>query len=113
MTFISSPSEVMTHTSGPGIHFPKGITLIQLFQMFPDHATAAASFEQHPWGQAGKPTHCPICGSTDRIRKVALRKPLPYGCASCRHFSVRVGTVMHRSPIPLRKWAIPILGPPP
>ena len=71
MTFISSPSEVMTHTSGPGIHFPKGITLIQLFQMFPDHATAAASFEQHPWGQAGKPTHCPICGSTDRIRKVA------------------------------------------
>jgi len=99
----------MTHTSSPGLHFRKGITLIQLFEMFPDDATAEAWFEEHRWGQAGKPTHCPICGSTDRIRKIASRKPLPCGCGSCRcHFSVRVGTVMHRSPISLRKWAIAI-----
>lgn len=99
----------MTHTSGPGIHFRKSITLIQLFEMFPGDATAEAWFEEHRWGQAGKPTHCPICGSTHRICKIASRQPLSYGCGSCRrHFSVRVGTLMHRSPIPLCKLAIAI-----
>ena len=34
-------------------------------------------------------------------------KPMPYWCSDCRsYFSVKVGTVMESSKIPLRKWAI-------
>ncbi len=41
--------------------------------------------------------------------QVAARKPLPYWCGECRrHFSIRTGTVMHRSKIGLQKWAIAI-----
>ena len=37
------------------------------------------------------------------------RKPMPYWCGDCRkHFSVRTGTLMERSKIPLHKWAIAI-----
>ena len=50
-----------------------------------------------------------MCGGTDKVRPVPSRKPLPYWCGECRrHFSVRTGTVMHRSKIGLQKWAIAI-----
>jgi len=60
----------MTHSSCPGMRFRKGTTLIQLFEMVPEHGTAEAWFEQQRWGEAGKPAHCPICVSTDRIVKL-------------------------------------------
>ncbi len=93
----------------PGKSYRKGMSLIQLFQKFPDDATAEQWFEEQRWGEAGKPDHCPICGCTDKLRPVASRKPLPYWCGSCRRsFSIRTGTVMHRSKIGLQKWAIGI-----
>ena len=50
-----------------------------------------------------------MCGGTEKLRPVAARKPLPYWCGECRrHFSVKTGTVMHRSKIGLQKWAIAI-----
>jgi len=91
----------------PGKVFRKGITLFELMDMFPDEASAEAWFEEARWGEAGKPDHCPLCGECDKVRPVPSRKPLPYWCGSCRrNFSVRTGSVMHRSRIPLRKWAI-------
>ena len=37
------------------------------------------------------------------------RKPMPYWCSDCRkYFSVRTGTAIARSNVPLRKWAIAI-----
>ena len=34
---------------------------------------------------------------------------MSHWCGACRrHFSVRMGTVMEESPLPLRKWAIAI-----
>ena len=93
----------------PGKHFREGISLIGLFQKFPDDATAEAWFEKNRWGEAGKPSHCPKCGSTERLKRVPSRKSTPYWCSACRsNFSVRVGTVMQRSHIPLQKWAIGI-----
>ena len=93
----------------PGKAFREGISLIELFDMFPDDATAERWFEEQRWGEAGKPSHCPMCGVTDKLRPVPARKPLPYWCGACRrHFSVRTGTVMHRSKIPLQKWVIGI-----
>ena len=42
-------------------------------------------------------------------RAVPNAKPMPYWCTDCRsYFSVRTGTPMARSNIPLRKWAITI-----
>ena len=94
---------------GPGKSHREGISLIELFEQFPDDATAEVWFEEQRWGTAGEPSHCPMCGDTAKQRPVKSRKPLPYWCGSCRrHYSVRTGTVMHRSRIPLQKWAIAI-----
>ena len=93
----------------PGKNFRKGISLIEIVEMFPDDETAEAWFEEQRWGTAGEPTCCPLCGADERLNATKSGKPLPYWCGSCRrHFSVRSGTVMHRSKIPLRKWAIAI-----
>lgn len=91
----------------PGKSYREGMTLIQLFQKFPDDAAAERWFEQQRWGEAGKPDHCPMCGSTEKMRPVPSGRPLPYWCGSCRrNFSFKTGTVMHRSHIGLQKWAI-------
>ena len=93
--------------SAPGKHYREGISLIELFDRFPDNAAAERWFEEQRWG--GEPSYCPMCGSTERLRPNPSRKPLPYWCGECRrHFSVRTGTVMHRSKIGLQKWAIAI-----
>ena len=95
--------------SAPGKAYREGISLIELFDRFPNDAAAERWFEEGRWGEAGKPDHCPLCGSTDKLRPVPSGKPMPYWCGECRrNFSVRTGTVMHRSHIGLQKWAIGI-----
>ena len=96
----------MAHRA-PGKHYREGISLIELFEKFPNDRIAEKWFEAARWGEAGKPSHCPKCGDTEKLRRVPSRKTAPYWCGSCRsNFSVRVGTVMQRSHIPLQKWAI-------
>ena len=93
----------------PGKSHREGISLIELFGRFPEDAVAELWFEEQRWGVAGKPSHCPMCGGTEKLRPVPSRKPLPYWCGECRrNFSVKTGTVMHRSKIGLQKWAIAI-----
>ena len=93
--------------SAPGKHYREGISLIELFERFPDDAAAERWFEERRWGDG--PSYCPMCGSTEKLLPNPSRKPLPYWCGECRHhFSVRTGTVMHRSKIGLQKWAIAI-----
>ena len=42
-----------------------------------------------------------------RITAVANRRPQPYRCKDClKFFSIKTGTMMHSSKIPLSKWAI-------
>ena len=89
----------------PGKAYRKGITLIDLMGMFPDEMTAARWFEGLRWPGERK---CPNCGSENTMAK-ANRKPLPFRCRACRRFfSVRHGSVMECSRIPLRKWAIAV-----
>ncbi len=93
----------------PGKHYREGISLIDLFQMFPDDAAAERWLEEQRWGAVGQPHHCPLCGSTEKLKAVPSGKPLPYWCGACRrHFSVKTGTVMHRSKIGAQKWVIAI-----
>lgn len=53
--------------SGPGKSYRQGISWPELIQRFPDDAAAERWFEEQRWGQAGRPTHCPKCGSTERL----------------------------------------------
>ena len=89
---------------GPGKSHRQGITLIQLMNMFPDEAAAKDWFEHMLWhGERC----CGHCGSV-RTRPASHAK-MPYWCSDCRsYFSVRTGTVLECSRVPLRKWAFAI-----
>ena len=41
--------------SAPGKHYREGISLVELFGMFPDNAAAERWFEERRWGAAGNP----------------------------------------------------------
>ena len=93
--------------NAPGRHYREGISLLDLFDLFPNETAATAWFEKERWDESG--LFCPRCGGCDKVNAVANRKPMPYWCGDCRkHFSVRTGTLMERSKIPLHKWAIAI-----
>ena len=92
----------------PGKHLRKGITIIELFQMFPDNNTAEQWFEDCRWGEDREYLSCPKCHG-DHVKETPKRKPLPYWCSDCRrHFSFKGGTIMERSRISHQKWAIAI-----
>ena len=95
----------MAKKKGPGRAERQGISVVELFQMFPDNATAERWFEQQCWPNG---PICPHCQST-RYAAISSRKPMPYRCKDCRkHFSVRVGTVMQDSNLGMQKWVIAI-----
>ena len=91
---------------GPGRADRKGLNLIELFQMFPDDATAERWFEAQRWPDGQR--FCPDCGSIN-YAVVKSRKPMPYRCRDCReYFSVRKGTTMQSSKLGYQKWVIAI-----
>ena len=95
-----------SNTKALGKSYREGITLIELFDMFPDETTARKWFESILWRDGVAVCH--RCGRTNTY-EVKNGKPLPHKCRDCRmHFSVRHGTILDRSHIPLRKWAIAI-----
>ena len=88
----------------PGKAHREGLTVVELMDMFPTEEAATEWFEAIIWPDG---RHCPKCGSV-RTREASHAK-MPYWCTDCRsYFSVKTGTAMQRSKIPLRKWAIAI-----
>lgn len=84
---------------------PETISLYQFFQRFPNEEAARQYFERNRWGGEA---HCPHCGSLS-VAEVKDHKPMPYRCRDCRkHFSVRTGTVLAESRLPLHKWLMAI-----
>nr|VFK50340.1 MAG: Transposase [Candidatus Kentron sp. TUN]VFK51489.1 MAG: Transposase [Candidatus Kentron sp. TUN]VFK59650.1 MAG: Transposase [Candidatus Kentron sp. TUN] len=77
------------------------ISVYQLFETFPTEESARIWFEDQRW--SGTPV-CPRCGHSNTHRME--RDNGEYiRCRNCdKRFTVRVGTVMHRSHIDLRKW---------
>ena len=95
----------MRSYNAPGKAHREGMSLIELMKMFPTEEAATAWFEDVLW--AGERC-CGKCGSVE-TRTVPHAKPMPYWCPSCRgYFSVRTGTAIARSNVPMRKWAIAI-----
>ena len=93
----------MAHTA-PGKSDREGINIMQLADMFPTEDAAREWFEGRLWANG---RHCPRCGSV-RTQEATHAK-MPYWCTDCRsYFSVKIGTVMENSKVPLRKWVFAI-----
>ena len=87
----------------PGKHWRKGITLAEVFRMFPDDRTAEDWLVRTRWPDGPV---CPHCGSGN-VRAVKNRKPMPFRCRECRkHFSVRSGTVLADTKLGYQAWVI-------
>ena len=72
-------------------------------QIFHDEGKALAHIEASRWN--GTP-HCGHCGSV-RVRRLAGKMVGYLQCNDCREkFTVRTGTVMERSHVPLHKWLL-------
>ena len=95
----------MNRHKSPGKSDRQGISLMELADIFPSEQTAVKWFESSRWPNGPQ---CPHCNSRE-ISICRNAKPMPYRCRWCRkHFSVRTGTDMAHSKLPLRKWAFAI-----
>jgi len=84
---------------------PETISLYEFFAKFPNEESARLYFEDKRWKSG---ISCPHCGSLG-VSECLNHKPMPYRCKDCRkHFSVRTGTVLEQSRIPLQKWLMAI-----
>jgi len=93
----------VVQTKAPGKAHRKGISLVQVVKKFDTEEKAEKWFIKQRWPEG---IVCPHCES-DNIAHVKNRKPQPFRCRKCRkHFSVKTGTLLHSSNIPLSKWAI-------
>jgi transposase-like protein len=97
----------MMSTKQPG----KDLTLMTVMGRFSTEEAAIGYFESIRWPDG---PFCPHCGNADKARLYSLTpnkakkiRPGLYKCAECREtFTVRVGTVMEDSHVPLNKWLI-------
>jgi transposase-like protein len=74
--------------------------------IFSDEEKARAYLEAQRWPDG---VTCPFCGGLDEVKPLNSEAHGPgwYHCNDCRKlFTVRVGSVMERSHIPLAKWAL-------
>ena len=91
--------------SAPGKHYRKGLTLVDLFKMFPTDETAEKWFAEQRWPQG---LACVHCGSMNVNEKTAHPK-MSYRCRDCRKFfSTKTGTVMESSKLGYQKWVVAI-----
>ena len=89
----------------PGKHFRKGISLMDLFEMFPDDDTAEAWFVAQRWPDG---ITCVNCGSSN-VSTGYSHPTMPFRCRDCRKFfSAKTGSLMQSSKLGYRKWAIAI-----
>ncbi len=94
----------MAHKA-PGKSHRNGISLLELAEMFSDEESARKWFEGIIWPDGER--YCPHCGTDNNYE--CKHAKMPYRCRDCkRYFSVKTGTCMARSPIPLRKWVYAI-----
>ncbi len=94
----------MAKGKAPGQYYRKGMTLMEAVRAYTDEAKVEAMFIEARWPNG---IVCPGCGCFGNIQARRTRKPQPFRCGDCRKdFSVKTGTVMQGSNLPLSKWAL-------
>ena len=91
--------------SAPGRSHRTGISLVELFRLFPDDAAAEAWFVSLRWPNG---IACHHCGSTN-VQTGCQHKTMPFRCREkgcAKRFSVRTGSVMQSSKLGFQVWAI-------
>ena len=90
-------------TKAPGKHYRTGLTLAEAIRYFDDEETVEKLFLDARWPNG---IACTTCGSLN-VKSRESRKPAPFRCNDCRNdFSVKTGTVMQGSNLPLSEWAL-------
>ena len=88
----------------PGKHYREGVTVMEMTEMFGTEEKAVAWFEGLHWPDGNM--CCLKCGSAEGAYRVKSGKPMPYRCTDCKqYFSLKTGTSMEDSKLPLRLWA--------
>ena len=93
--------------NAPGKHYRKGMTLLDVADMFGDEEKAKAWIKEQLWH--GGP-HCPYCGSVN-VQSNIKHKTMTHRCRDCEGkpmFSLKTGTVMEGSNLKYRVWAVGI-----
>ena len=79
-----------------GKHYRKGISLIELFEIFPDNAAAEKWFVEARWPDSIRCTYC----DSYYVNTNASHKMMPCRCNTCKkRFSVKTNSLMHASNI--------------
>ena len=90
---------------GPGKYYREGITLAELFQIFPDDATAEKWFVECRWEDGIECINCQSKNVNDHAAHVTM----PYRCRDCgKRFSTKSDSVMQDSNLGYQIWAIAI-----
>ena len=78
------------------------MNIIQIFERFPTQNDCIAYLEAARWPEE---VSCPYCGSVHTARGTDKHRPHRHHCYDCKtSFSVTVGTIFHRTHLPLQKW---------
>lgn len=73
--------------------------IIQIFDKFPTQEACIAHLEKARWNNHPQ---CPYCESSNQT---PLKDEHRYHCNNCNtSFSVTVGTIFHKTHLPLQKW---------
>ena len=91
----------------PGKAHRKGLTLLDVADMFRSEDAARAWIEEQRWPDG---PYCPTCG-TFNVQCDIKHKTMTHRCRDCPNkpfFSARKGSVMEGSKLPYRAWAVAI-----
>jgi len=81
------------------------MTIATLVEQFPDETAARRWLEGVRWPEGRV---CGHCGSP-QTNTVSPAQSMPYWCTTCRrYFSLKTGTALQRSKLPLRAWVLAI-----
>lgn len=87
------------------VKMQNSMCIFNFFKIIPDELSANLYLESKRWGEQVCCHHC----NSLRVVSCKNRLPMPYRCMDCRrHFSVRTGTILEESRLPLQKWLMAI-----
>ncbi len=91
--------------NAPGKSHRKGLTLLEVADMFPTEEKSRAWIEEMRWPEG---PYCPHCGSFN-VQANIRHKTATHRCRECPDkpmFTVRIGTIMQETRLKYRIWAI-------